>query len=207
MHAVSKCLWRLYTAQAALTAFAAGQTLPSEPPSLCRAEPQGSRMMEITSSQLGGKAFPGGSVVKNLPANAGDLGSILRPGRSPGGGNGDPLQYSCLGNPMDREAWWATVHGVTKSQIRLSKCVIRRKSCTASNCLCPQKSPSQAVTRNFGFPHRDPCLFFLHNVKVSTETPWAKKPKTFQVSVSNTSECLPRLDSGEAKLSQTRPAV
>ena len=53
---------------------------------------------------------------KNLPANAGDTGSIPGLGRSPGEGNGDPLQYSCLGNPMHREAWWATVQGVTKSQ-------------------------------------------------------------------------------------------
>ena len=47
--------------------------------------------------------------------NAGDLGSIPGSGRSPGEGNGDPLQYSCLENPMDREAWWAIVHGVTES--------------------------------------------------------------------------------------------
>ena len=56
--------------------------------------------------------FPGGSVVKNPPANAGDtgdLGLILGLGRYPGGGNGNPLQYSCLGNPMDRGAWWAVV--------------------------------------------------------------------------------------------------
>ena len=62
--------------------------------------------------------FPGGSVVKNPPANAGgagDTGSIIELGRSPGGGNGSPLQYSCLGNPMDRGAWWATVQGVTKN--------------------------------------------------------------------------------------------
>ena len=58
--------------------------------------------------------FPGGSVVKNLPANAGDVGSILGLERSPGEGNGNPLQYSCLGNPMDRGAWWATVHGVAE---------------------------------------------------------------------------------------------
>ena len=58
--------------------------------------------------------FPGGSVVKNLLVNAGDLGSILESGRSPGEGNGNPLQYSCLGNPMDRRAWWATVHRVAK---------------------------------------------------------------------------------------------
>ena len=58
-------------------------------------------------------------VVKNPPANAGDTGDadwIPASGRSPGIGNGNPLQYSCLENPMDRGAWWATVHGVTKSQ-------------------------------------------------------------------------------------------
>ena len=52
--------------------------------------------------------FPGGLLVKNLPANAGDVGSIPGSGRSPGGGNGRPLQYSCLWNPMDRGAWRAT---------------------------------------------------------------------------------------------------
>ena len=56
-------------------------------------------------------------MVKNLSANAGgsrDEGSIPGSGRSPGGGNGNPLQYSCLENPMDRGTWWATVHGVVK---------------------------------------------------------------------------------------------
>ena len=58
----------------------------------------------------------GGSlVVKNLPATAGDVGSIPGLGRSPGEGNGNLLQYCCLGNPMDRGAWRATVHGVTGS--------------------------------------------------------------------------------------------
>ena len=61
------------------------------------------------------KGFPGGSVVKNPPVNAGDVGSITGLGRSPGEGNGNPLQYSCLENPIDREAWQATVHGVTES--------------------------------------------------------------------------------------------
>ena len=65
-------------------------------------------------SNNGKKIFSGGSVVKNLPASAGDASSILGLGRSPGKGNGNPLQYSCLGKPMDRGAWWATVHGVTK---------------------------------------------------------------------------------------------
>ena len=58
--------------------------------------------------------FPGGSVVKNPPANEGDMGSIPGLGRSPGEGNGNPLQYSCLGNPMDRGAWQAIVHEVAK---------------------------------------------------------------------------------------------
>ena len=61
-------------------------------------------------------------MVKNPPANAGDVrdpGSIPGLRRSPGGGHGNPLQYSCLQNPMDRGAWWATVHRVEKSQTRL----------------------------------------------------------------------------------------
>ena len=57
---------------------------------------------------------PDGSVVKNVSAKAGDAGLIPGLGRSPGEGNGNPLQSSCLGNPMDRGAWWAIVHGVAK---------------------------------------------------------------------------------------------
>ena len=67
--------------------------------------------------------FPGGSVVKNPPVNAGDAGEVgLIPGLggSPGGENGNPLQCSCLENLMDRGAWWATVHGLAKSQTQLS---------------------------------------------------------------------------------------
>ena len=58
--------------------------------------------------------LPSGSVVKNLPVNAGDVGSVPGLGRFPGEGNGTPLQYSCLENPMDRGAWWAPVYGITK---------------------------------------------------------------------------------------------
>ena len=63
--------------------------------------------------------FPGGSEVKVSACNAGDLGLIPGLGRSPGEGNSYPLQYSCLENPMDGGAWWATVHGVAKSRTRL----------------------------------------------------------------------------------------
>ena len=71
------------------------------------------------NSQLGqGRAmvmgFPGGSMVKNPPAKVEDVSFIPGSGRSPGEGNGNPLQYSCLGNPMDRGTWVVTVHGVTK---------------------------------------------------------------------------------------------
>ena len=76
--------------------------------------------------------FPGASVIKNLPANTGDIrdsGSIPTSGRSPGEGHGNPLQYSCLENSMDRGAWRATVHTVTNSQTplrRLTSILVRR---------------------------------------------------------------------------------
>ena len=64
--------------------------------------------------------FPGGSVVKNLPANTGDAGPIPGSGRSSGGGNGNPLQYSCLENTMDRGAWRAAVHGIARVEHNLA---------------------------------------------------------------------------------------
>ena len=60
-------------------------------------------------------SFPGGAL-----GNAGDVGLISGLGRSPGGGHGNPLQYFCLENPMDKGAWWTTVHGITKSQTQLN---------------------------------------------------------------------------------------
>ena len=65
--------------------------------------------------------LPGGAVVKNPPASTVDMGSIPESGRSPGEGNGNALQYSCLANPMDSEAWRVTVHEVAKSRTRLSE--------------------------------------------------------------------------------------
>ena len=72
--------------------------------------------MFIISLYTYSQGFPGSSMVKNPPANAGDAGSIPGLGRSPGGGNDNPLQYYCLENPMDRGGWWVTVHGIAKSQ-------------------------------------------------------------------------------------------
>ena len=78
--------------------------------------------------------FPGGSVVKNPPANAGDVNSIPELGRSSGERNGNPLQHSSLRNPMDRGAWSATVHGVAKeagTTYRLNNNSGGQKSCPA----------------------------------------------------------------------------
>ena len=73
--------------------------------------------MSILQIHTVARGFPDGSDSKDPICNAGDvMGSIPGMGRSAGGGNGNPLQYSCLENPMDRGAWQATVHGVTKSQ-------------------------------------------------------------------------------------------
>ena len=66
------------------------------------------------------KGFPGSLDSKASAYNMGDLGLIPGSGRSPGEGNGNPLQYPCLENPMDQGAWWATVHGVAKSPTRLN---------------------------------------------------------------------------------------
>ena len=65
--------------------------------------------------------FPGGSAVKNLACSAGGPISVPLLGRSPGGGHGNPLQYSCPENPMDRGAWWAAVNGVVQSRTRLKQ--------------------------------------------------------------------------------------
>ena len=73
--------------------------------------------MNLRGKYSQARGFPGGSVVQNLPAGAGDSGLIPGSGRSPGEGNDSPLQYSCLENPLDRGAWRATVHGTAESDM------------------------------------------------------------------------------------------
>ena len=84
---------------------------------------------------------------KASACNAGDLGSVLGSGRSPGEGNGNPLQYSCLENPMDGGAWWATVHGVTKSRTWLSDFTFTYISNTGFSCIFSRnpKFPKSSV--------------------------------------------------------------
>ena len=79
--------------------------------------------------------FPGGSEVKVSACNAGDLGLIPGLGRSPGEGNGNPLQCSCLENPRDGGAWWATVHGVAKSWTQLSDFTSLHSGCSVGSAL------------------------------------------------------------------------
>ena len=92
----------------------------------------------LACSVVKGTGFPGGSVVKNLPANAGDArdaDSVPGSVRSPGLGIGNLLQYSCLENSMGRGAWWATVQGVTKGQTPLSTHTHSQSECECA-CLC-----------------------------------------------------------------------
>ena len=96
-----------------------------------------------------GHYFPGGSDSKASPYNAGGPDSVPGSGRSPGEGNGNPLQYSCLENPMDGEAWWATFHGVAKSQTLPSDFTFTFKG--LDNNLCASQGFNK--TRPWSFSH------------------------------------------------------
>ena len=97
------------------------------------------RLKQLSSSSSSSReliGFPGGLLVKNPPANTGDkrdAGLIPGSGQCPGGGHGNPLQYSFLENPMDRGAWLAPAHGVLKSQTQLKRLSIHSRTCTYSN--------------------------------------------------------------------------
>ena len=98
--------------------------------------------------------FPGSSDGKVSAYNAGDLGSIPGSGRSPGEGNGNPLQYSCLENPMDRGAWWATIHGVAKSWTGLSDFCV---------CMCLCVISTSCVHTSFFLLFMNMCAYFIHS--------------------------------------------
>ena len=105
------------------------------------------------------KGFPGGSEVKASTRNEGDLGLIPGSGRSPGEGNSNPLQHSCLGNPMDGGAWWPTVHRITKSRTQLSDFTIQGQA------LWPDLDHNMAYRPKMAsLMSRKPCLvLFLQN--------------------------------------------
>ena len=109
--------------------------------------------------------FPGGSEVKASACNVEDLGSIPGLGRSPGEGNGNPLQYSCLVNPMDGGAWWATVHGVAKSRTRLSDFTFTFIDSDVLFCFLHSLFSSYFSRGNFYWPLSNSFLFgnFLYS--------------------------------------------
>ena len=104
---------------------------------------------------MGGRASLVALVVKNPPANAGDardMGLIPGSGRPPGGGHGNPFQYSCLENPMHRGAWWATVHGVAKSQTRLKWLCTHVGWGEELGGSLAQGMPNSVLKRSWGLP-------------------------------------------------------
>ena len=101
-------------------------------------QPLGHKLSDMTD-QLTLWGFSGGTDNKESAYNVGDLGSIPGSGRSPGEENGNPLQYSCLGNSMDRGAWWVTAHGVTKSQTQLRDFHFSKNIMTYSDIRYPKE--------------------------------------------------------------------
>ena len=97
--------------------------------------------------------------VKNQPATVGDVGSIPGSGRSPGGGHGNSLQYSCLESPMDRGVWWATICGVTRSWTRLKRLSTAYRAHVGWGLMAPktQTLPFSILVKGCGF--KQPCCF------------------------------------------------
>ena len=120
----------------------------TEAPLLCK-----DLQCDLYMCLLSSLVFPSGSAVKNPPANAGDAGSIPGSGRSPGEGNGNPLQYSWLENPMNRGAWRATVHGVAMSQTQLKRLNTAQGKPKCNFCWthwsCCTKAGSPSSTENY----------------------------------------------------------
>ena len=120
--------------------------------------------------------------VKNLPANAGDLGSIPGLGRSPGEGNGNPLQYSWLENSMDRGAWWATIHGVAKSRTRLSDFTFKLWSRASLVAQRLKRLPGMWETwvRSLGWEDPLEKEIATHSSILAWRIPWREEPGRVQ---------------------------
>ena len=129
--------------------------------------------------------FPGGSEVKASACIVGDLGSIPGSGRSPGEGNGNPLQYSCLENPMDGRAWWATVHRVTKSRTRLNDLTLSRSKwihlhdlAKGTTCVPPGFKDTWVCVPIYSY-HRcytSEKAMALHSRTLAWKIPWMEEP-------------------------------
>ena len=130
--------------------------------------------------------FPGGTVVKNPPADAGDtrdMHSIPGSGRCPGEGNGNPLQYSCLGNPLDRGAWWAILHGAAKSRTRLRNYTRTFVCYWASRVARKVKNPPATwKTRVQSLGWEDPLEegMATHSSILAWKIPWTEEPRGLQ---------------------------
>ena len=129
-------------------------------------------------------ASSGGSEVKASTYNAGDLGSIPGLGRSPGEGNGNPLQYSCLENPMNERAWWATVLGVTKSRILTSLSlsaffIVQLTSLVAQRV---KRLPIMQETWVRSLGREDPLEkeMAIHSSTLAWKIPWTDEPDRLQ---------------------------
>ena len=142
-------------------------------------------------------------MVKNPPASAGDVGLIPGSGRSPGEGNANPLQYSCLGNPMDRGAWRAITHGVIKSRTWLSMQqqhqASRRPRLAFNQCLifpfvfkCHQLHPSPNMSHPLGSPQVLSCWWDVASeTRCWMEGLWASGFKSRQCNFSTSSKTTP----------------
>ena len=117
---------------------------------------------QITQLENGQRDFPCGAMDKNLPANARDKGLIPGLGRSPGKGNGNPCQYSCLENSMERGAWLATVHGVTKSWHDWATNTFFSLRAYHSSVQNPPK-PSQLTKNKSSSPYSDLQVLLHHH--------------------------------------------
>ena len=159
-------------------------------------------LMNLFSVGLLYKSFPGGSDDKASACSAGDLGLIPGLGRSPGEGNGNPFQYSCLENSMDWGAWWATVHGVAKSQTRLSNFTLLYKrgfpggpSGKEPTCQCRRLKKC----RVWSLGREDPLEegMATHSSIHAWRIPWTEEPGGLQCIGSQSCTRLKRLSTAQ----------